>query len=438
MIEQAVLYCYTRMYPNLLARSTQRNEGMHPILKAVLNPQMPLEQSVRAMQAELKRWYREIREAENRSRVDRPRSIDFQAFSEWFGFMTIWAIEKVNPEWVATKQLAEIVRQEGMRDWVCNCEIWVGLLLPCRHTMLRACLEGMPLPRSLAHPRWWIDGPPTPYEWSPRYYDATLPPDDIVPTRYQDPGTNKFLAATSDIQELHKTIPRQQRDLLANQLSTFHVNVAASHGKLQEIAQGIPTELPKPPPTRREAWEQKLVQKQHGKTSRRLLTQREVAERDTRREERGFIPINSIVETVSLVDNPPASTAPPALSTKSAKILPPPLPPKPKGRPRGSKNSIPPAAVPALLEPPPSSAPPVLTRSGRAVTKATKWEPAPIRRARGETLEAEAATLKPVRKKSRVELAEGETMVNPIDVEERESQQQRIIRSGFINVDDDD
>ena len=58
--EAWVVTCLTKNYRNLGSHSTQRNEGMHPILKAVLNPQKSLQNAVRDMNSELRRWYRSI------------------------------------------------------------------------------------------------------------------------------------------------------------------------------------------------------------------------------------------------------------------------------------------------------------------------------------------------------------------------------------------
>ena len=45
-----------------------------------MNPQMSLENAIRSMKSKLKLWYRSIREADERSRIDRPRAVDFEAF----------------------------------------------------------------------------------------------------------------------------------------------------------------------------------------------------------------------------------------------------------------------------------------------------------------------------------------------------------------------
>jgi len=144
-----VVLCYTRRYRNLEAVASQRNESLHPILKAVMNPQMSLENAIRSMKSELKLWYRFIREADERSRIDRPRAVDFEAFQLLVSHVTIWALEKINPEWIAAKELAI----QPITAGPCDCDIYIRYGLPCRHYLLRACIQGFPIPISLLHPR---------------------------------------------------------------------------------------------------------------------------------------------------------------------------------------------------------------------------------------------------------------------------------------------
>jgi hypothetical protein len=42
---------------------------------------------------------------------------------------------------------------------LCQCEILTRYGLPCKNHLLEAYQTGQPLPRSLLHPRWWLDGP---------------------------------------------------------------------------------------------------------------------------------------------------------------------------------------------------------------------------------------------------------------------------------------
>jgi len=44
------------------------------------------------------------------------------------------------------------------------------LSLPCKHVLKRAFDTGEPIPRSLVHPRYWLQGPIMHEgEWQPRY-----------------------------------------------------------------------------------------------------------------------------------------------------------------------------------------------------------------------------------------------------------------------------
>ncbi len=102
---------------------------------------------------------------------------------------------------------------------------------------------------------------------------------------------------------------------------------------------------------------------------------------------------------------------------------------KPRGRPKGGKNLTSTTTTTTFNEPPPSSAPPVMTRttkSGRAVKETIVWEQEsqPRRRPRGPTLEVVAP--KPVRKRSKPNLVTAATL------NERESQQKRLIESAFV------
>ena len=189
---------------------------------------------VKAMQAELRLCYKQIRNATAGSRTDRPRAVDFMAFQVVIGKITLFAIESVNPEWIAAKQLVESDYEPyiGPR----NCEILVRYLLPCRHLLFRAYNEGFSISLLLFHPRWWIDDILTLREFTSRYYDETLDLHDQDPSTFRDKGQNRYLEAVAHLDVLHTNLPRQQADQLANQLNTFQVNVTSSHAAIQKNA----------------------------------------------------------------------------------------------------------------------------------------------------------------------------------------------------------
>jgi len=142
------------------------------------------------------------------------------------------------------------------------------------------------------------------------------------------------------------------------------------------------------------------------------LTVAEAAERDAKQRDKQKEKDSEA--TASLPPDPPPSAPPSTM-----------LAPKPRGRPKGSKNQTS-AVSTASDEPSPSSAPPVMTRttkSGRAVKETTVWEQEsqPRRRPRGPTLEVVAP--KPVRKRSKPNLVAAATL---------ESQQKRLIELAFV------
>ena len=88
------------------------------------------------------------------------------------------------------------------------------------------------------------------------------------------------------MQKLHQDLPRQQADLLVNQLSTFHANVTVTHEKLQEVGQGLPVTLSKSPPTKKEVWAELRQKKKHDRVDARALTAAEAAERDAKQRDK--------------------------------------------------------------------------------------------------------------------------------------------------------
>jgi len=69
--------------------------------------------------------------------------------------------------------------------------------------------------------------------------------NDANSTKYHDVDKNRFLHAAASLQKLHQKLSRQQIDLLANQLSIFHVNVTVTHEKLQKMSQRLSVMLSK-------------------------------------------------------------------------------------------------------------------------------------------------------------------------------------------------
>jgi len=184
-------------------------------------------------------------------------------------------------------------------------------------------------------------------------------------------------------------------------------------------------ELSKPSPTKKEAWQQLQQKKERDKANKRALTAAEVAELEAQKREQ----FTDIVEfNASFLSTAPATFQTSSLSSSStsstfiASTSASGSFKKTRGRSRESKNSVPDPVSSDLASS--SSSAPVTTRSGRAIKEKTKWEPtSAIRRPRGPTLDAAP---QPTRKRSKNNLISAE------EVEERESQQRRVINTAFI------
>ena len=69
--------------------------------------------------------------------------------------VTSFAIDKLRSEWKVTD--TAIANQDTLEP--CDCEILLQYSLPYKHFLLEVAQGGSPIPRSLLHPRWWLNGP---------------------------------------------------------------------------------------------------------------------------------------------------------------------------------------------------------------------------------------------------------------------------------------
>ncbi len=258
---------------------SQRNESLHSILKIIMNSQMSLENVIKFMKFELKLWYRFIREIDERSRIDRSRAVDFEAFQLLVNHVTIWVLEKINSEWIAVKKLAI----QSITADSCDCNIYIRYELLCRHYFLRACRQEFSISILLLHSRWWLNESfIASSNWQTRYYNDFIDSNDANSTRYHDVSKNKFLHAAVSLQKLHEKLSRQQINLLANQLSIFHINVTVTHERLQKVSQKLFVMLSKSSSTRKEAWAELRQKKKHDRVNAQALTAAKAAERNAK------------------------------------------------------------------------------------------------------------------------------------------------------------
>ena len=370
--ERLVVTCFVSLHPNLGAMTTLRNESVHPVIKAILNPQVSLETALKGIRSELRRMHRLIREKEEESRTKWPRGVDFMAFQLLIGRVTIFAMEKINPEWVAAVENAERIREgtERIIERPCRCEVVVRFGLPCRHFhhLPRAAIESFPIPITPIHPHWRLDGPERGLEGRQlHYYDS----DGYDESISHDKSRNRFVSNAAEQQALYERLPKDTRDTLTNQVAAFARNVISTHDALAQKKAGMSVELPKPPPAKKELW----TLKKHDKATRRAATAAEAAEKEAKKRDRANkLPSSSAPPTVTPALRPAPSTPTPTFRPAPVIVVPDsPLPifHSPPGSPLSP--SPPPPSAPA-----PSSSAPIRKKGGRKKGSKNAPKPQPL------------------------------------------------------------
>ena len=347
----------------------------------------------------------------------------------------------------------------------CNCPLLVRFLLPCKHLLRKAYSEGFPIPLSLFHPRWWIDDVSTPYTFTPRYWSDTIDPDSKDPTAFRDQGKNKFLANMQALNNLHQTLPKEQADKLAHQLATFQVNVTEAHAIIQKNLQGIPTELPPIPPTKKAQWAELKAKKAHDKAAARAMTAAEINNRETNQLEQAKAQEQAVLSSRSKLlreeakrqlENEYQARANEddilLYETDTFSLSPRPKNQHPAPSSMSSKPKLPPGWIYATEsqetalstrtnELPPSSASLPTTKNGRIRKEKKAWEQAkgnsqPKRRPRGPTLEETLVEMQsipaPKKTKAKAKAKEQDIYTPAENIDERESQQQRILAAAYM------
>ena len=115
----------------------------------------------------------EYNERINNNRKFQPTLMDRKAFRKLGTKLTHYAIEKAMAEWRATKDFQDAIDNGNEEPFVFDeavgclyeCELPLRYGLPCKHWMLPFYQRGRPLPLSLFHPRWLLDGPSVVQSW---------------------------------------------------------------------------------------------------------------------------------------------------------------------------------------------------------------------------------------------------------------------------------
>ena len=140
------------------------------------------------------------------ARVERGIDIDRHYFQTLQGTITLPAIKLINQQW----QLL-ITNERGK----CTNQFRKQHLLPCAHDLQTTWSMGLPIPKSLVHPRWWLGGHILQNrEWKPTYE----PLQAVLPQPLQQPlqaGFHEVLEVRDRLKQPDQVIFDQQLQQLS-------------------------------------------------------------------------------------------------------------------------------------------------------------------------------------------------------------------------------
>ena len=237
------------------------------MVKKNLNKNLTISAAVEALVENTSQLAEQYNERINKDRKTLPVMMDKRAFKSVKSLLTHYAIKMVNMEYIKAKELSDEIDRGEVRPFELDdavgctfgCQLPARFRLPCKHWMMQFYLRNKPLPVSLFHPRWLLDGPPVVHSWkmatSLPSLDTSPPPnrsrvgspslDTAAPRiRYPDNGEQLIIdAATKAIQKL-KSLPPGEKEGYASGFDQLASKLTFKQDELTSSRQAMPAELP--------------------------------------------------------------------------------------------------------------------------------------------------------------------------------------------------
>src|SRR3989440_2119574 len=154
--EWRTIRCYTKLLANLGINASQRSESYHVPMREITSGLLSLEESAKRLAQTCLERLQTLELDEVQPGVKTLRTLTENRWSFLIGSVSKLALTKVKEEWAKVAEFASGVTDTNLTD--CHCELLLRYGLPCKHHLLQAYRTGQPIPRSLLHPRWWLDG----------------------------------------------------------------------------------------------------------------------------------------------------------------------------------------------------------------------------------------------------------------------------------------
>jgi hypothetical protein len=221
--------------------------------------------------------------------------LDRAAFAVVGDKLTHYALDIAMRKWSsATKILRDNIKDglelldfEPSRECKSTCELPIRFGLPCKHWLYKAFVDDVPIPLSLFHPHWLLDGPAVLHElwvisWDPaldRLEQESLAHDmqqqssnKHTSDRYSRRGKDLIMEAAFAAIEKHKSLPAGQAENFASKFKIGTDKLAVTQDKLAASFDALLLTLLEP-----------LVEpnvRQFPSSRKRAMTGREAAEQE--------------------------------------------------------------------------------------------------------------------------------------------------------------
>jgi hypothetical protein len=372
-----VVFCYTKLLHNLGCNSTQRSESYHPPIKTATNGQLSLDDAVAAISNKTLTIYKLLSIDEDRALIDADLALDMHAFKFLINTVSIQAIRLIEKEWIALHKVVQEAGTINLDLGPCDCQLLLRYSLPCKHYLLRACQTGIPLPKSLVHPRWWLKGPTIrDDQWVPFYGQEQ--PNILSPKR------RDIYNAVQDVMTVRERLgPEEQArfDFQYLKANAAAKELAEYHEELSLIPIGQPDAIPK------KTWRKK---KTHDKANARGLTAAQASDKDRLETERiankGKTRAATPGEVIEVLSNCPEHPSTPIGRKRSITLV-----ERTPGKltPGRAPPALQPAPKPAQSAPTPSSTSPDRLYKGRGGRERKRTKKAAKAKAEGLLAESQ-------------------------------------------------
>ena len=284
--EQSFITCFTKRYPNLNTKATQRGESFHWVVKNSLNPKLALPEACKRIRKAIATVIEDLYKSESTSRRVQDRVLDRSAFKLMIGQVTHTAIDLISIELLALTALQRdddeaVQRLALVEPPVCqlDCTLPIQYGLPCRCFIARAINQGLALPLSLIHPRWLIDGgSKLAISWKMGYGTALAAEQTGVEAKdqYKNHGRNLMLNTSYQLHDYQGQLAGEQADLFAHLHERQGIALLQQFQKQPTVTTVLPNRIES----------SRVTFKSHGKTTHRGMTGREQADQSQRAKER--------------------------------------------------------------------------------------------------------------------------------------------------------